>query len=43
MFGLLSIWISLYIWNNFPNINMKLDAELHFLIPGVTTANQARL
>ena len=24
-------------------MNIKLDAELHFLIPGITIANQARL
>ena len=27
----------------FPNINTLLDAELHFLILGVTIANQAKL
>ena len=26
------IWIRLYIQNNFPNINIQLDAELHFPI-----------
>ena len=30
-------------WNNFPYIIIQLDAEFHFLIPGVTIANQARL
>ena len=30
-------------WNNFPNVNIKLDAELHLVIPGVTMANQERL
>ena len=29
--------------DNFPYINTQLDAELHFLIPGVAIANQARL
>ena len=29
--------------NNLPNINLKLDAKLHFVIPGVTIANQDRL
>ena len=28
---------------NSPNINIQLDAELHFLIPGVIIANQTRL
>ena len=34
----LLIFLVLSQWNNFPNIT-KFDAELHFLIPGVTIAN----
>ena len=37
-----SIWISLKIWDNFPNINKQSNVELHFLTPGITIANQAR-
>ena len=32
--GFSSIWVNLYIWNTFQNINIQLDKELHFLIPG---------
>ena len=35
--------ISLQIWSNFRNINKQLYAELHFLIPDITTGIQARL
>ena len=35
----LLIFLVLSQWNNFPNIIIKFDAELHFLTPGVTVAN----
>ena len=36
--GFESTWINLQVSNNFPNI-----AELHYVIPGVTNTNKARL
>ena len=43
IFGFKSIWISLKMWNKLQNIKKQLDTKLHFLIPGVTIANYARL